>query len=59
MRKWKAKGSIHCCDVARLTSILLCISDLKQVWKKNWRSKVFGTGIRDFFWWSSSGIFFL
>jgi len=36
MRKWKAKGRIYCCDVARLTSILLCCSDLKQVveeWK--------------------------
>jgi hypothetical protein len=31
MRKWEGNGRIYCFDVARLTSILLCSSDIKQV----------------------------
>jgi len=38
MRNCEGKGRIYCCDVARLTSILLCRSDLKQVFEE-WRDR--------------------
>jgi len=45
MKNWEGKGRIYCCDVARLTSILLCSSDLKQVFEE-WRDRRKGRDCR-------------
>ena len=47
MRNCERKGRIYCCDVARLTGILLCSSDLKQVFEE-WKDRRKGRDCRYF-----------